>query len=162
MTLWSHGLVRYEVNLQEEVQHAHAEVFTDFFLFYLLFWCKCPRSWFIMSQGKSHYIKQNIIEYFDKMTAFKILFLLVEVVIAAVFTTLFYVEMSFLLSWVVCSRFLVVKLNRGSSVIRNSLTSESNIYYVKDYMWGAEQPVTFPKLNLFKFFPNFSWRVMSS
>ena len=68
------------------------------------------------------------------MTAFKILFLLVEVVIVAVFTTLFYVEMSFSLSWVVCSRFLVVKLNRGSSVLRNSLTSKSNIYYVKNYM----------------------------
>ena len=52
------------------------------------------------------------------MTAFRILFLLVEVVIVAVFTTLFCVEMSFVLSWVVCSRFFVVKFNRGSSVIR--------------------------------------------
>ena len=47
-----------------------------------------------MSQRKSHYVKQNIIEAFDEMTAFTILSLLVEVVIVAVFTPLFNVEMS--------------------------------------------------------------------
>ena len=71
-----------------------------------------------MTRGKSHCVKQNIIEYFDEMTAFRILFLLVEVVIVTVFTTLFYVEMSFFVVMNSLFTIFAVKFNRGSSVIR--------------------------------------------
>ena len=52
------------------------------------------------------------------MTAFRILFLLVEVVIVTVFTTLFYVEMSFFVVMNSLFTIFAVKFNRGSSVIR--------------------------------------------
>ena len=81
-----------------------------------------PGNWFIMSRLKINCVKQNILESFDKVTAFRSLFLQVEVAIVAVHN-LFYVEAwksfcLFLLSWAICSRLFLVKLNIGSSVSR--------------------------------------------
>ena len=68
-----------------------------------------PGNWLIMSRLKINCVEQNILENFDKMTAFRSLFLLVEVAIVAVHN-LFYVEAwkSFCLLFVVMGNLFTI------------------------------------------------------